>query len=69
MAPELIKRESYSEVPQAHQTVDMFGVALVTYVLFFRKHPFEELVQSERVFNRHRHVSCDFQFPEGVCSE
>jgi hypothetical protein len=51
------------------QTVDMFGVALVTYVLFFRKHPFEELVQGERVFNKHRHISCDFQFPDGVCSE
>ena len=41
MPPELYRREKYSEVDRKLiKTVDMFGVAIVTYILFFGRHPF-----------------------------
>ena len=55
MPPELFRREKYSEVDlNLIETVDMFGVAIVTYILFYGRHPFSGTVNGSVVYDRVR---------------
>lgn len=65
MAPELLKREKYTEVIYDNQTIDMFGVAIITYVLFTGQHPFVEIsAEGKKKVNHFRHLTCDWVLPE-----
>ena len=67
MPPELFRREKYSEVDlNLIETVDMFGVAIVTYILFYGRHPFSGTVNGSVVYDRVRQLSCDWQL-DSVC--
>ena len=67
MPPELYRREKYSEVDRKLiKTVDMFGVAIVTYILFFGRHPFQEYTTLKRPryeVDYRRQISADWVFP------
>ena len=55
MPPELYRREKYSEVDRKlMKTVDMFGVAIVTYILFFGRHPFSGVSNGSVVYDKIR---------------
>jgi serine/threonine protein kinase len=41
MAPELIKRQTYSYVASTHQPLDVYAVALIAHILLTGKHPFK----------------------------
>ena len=47
----------------------MFGLAMVTYVLFYGKHPFVEVEDGLKQVNKLRHISCDWRFVGGSCPE
>lgn len=68
MAPEQLRRQQYNEVRLVlTETVDMYGLAMVTYVLFFGHHPFIENVDGVKKVSNFRQLTADWRFPGGVC--
>jgi serine/threonine protein kinase len=69
-SPELLLNQSYNEVAAPHQKIDVFGVAIIVYFFISGRHPFQRPDQPELLAtDKRRHISCDWEFGDGVFSE
>ena len=69
-SPELLLNQSYNEVLLGEQKIDVFGVAIIVFIFISGRHPFQKPGQPELLAtDKRRHISCDWDFGEGVFSE
>ncbi len=67
IAPEVLKSENYSEVQsKSNKRVDSFGIAIVTYILFYGRHPFQIMDDAEMKskVDQTRQITADWAFPD-----